>query len=42
MSRKSEMERKMKGEIKEEIREKISPPLDTVMVSELVVGVLWR
>jgi len=40
--RKSEVERKTKGKIREEeIREKISPPLDPPVVSELVVRVLW-
>jgi len=39
VQKKSEMEKERK-EI-EEIREKISPPLDAVVVSELMVGVLW-
>jgi len=30
-----------KGEIREEIREKMSLPLDSTVVSELVVRVLW-
>jgi len=38
--KKSERERKTKGEIREEIRDKISPPLDSAAVSELVGGVL--
>jgi len=36
--KKSEIERKAR----EEIGEKISPPLDPVVISEMVVGVLWR
>jgi len=39
--RKSEIERKTKGELREEIREKMLPPLDPAVVSELVVRVLW-
>jgi len=37
--KKSEIEKE--GKAREEIRAKISPPLDPVVVSELVVWVLW-